>query len=96
MRRIVMSVGALAAAAVMGIAGTTPAYAAQGTLFVNGERHENPSGCIKAEGWPLRLTNRTDATVTVFSTPDCSDSPTDSVEPGGRGVFEFGQSVSVE
>ncbi|MEU8696927.1 hypothetical protein AB0C61_04450 [Streptomyces sp. NPDC048680] len=94
MRRITLSVGALAAAAMMGLSGTGSAHAASGTLVINGTQYTDPSGCYPSGTQPLRVTNHTDAVAYVYTSPDCTGTPV-AVLYQGEAVAELGRSVFV-
>ncbi|MDI5966950.1 hypothetical protein [Streptantibioticus silvisoli] len=95
MKRAMKMLGALAAAATVAVAVPQSALAAGGVLVVNGTVYENPQGCYESELWPLRVENRTDQPVIIFSGPGCSGEELRVVFPGQHAVAEFGQSVSV-
>jgi hypothetical protein len=67
---------------------------AEGTLVLNGNTIENPSGCYNSEQWPMRVNNQTDTGAAIYNIADCKGEITDTVQPGNQGVFEFGASVS--
>ncbi|WP_062208228.1 hypothetical protein [Streptomyces sp. NBRC 109706] len=96
MRTTVTTLGTLAAAALLAVAGTTSAQAAQGVLTVNGVDHVNPSGCIAVSGEAdyFTVANGTDTTARIHSGPDCSGGLTNVV---GRGNIQevYGASVFI-
>ncbi|MFJ2674099.1 hypothetical protein [Streptomyces sp. NPDC087525] len=98
MRRIAMSVGVIAAAAMMGLSCSTSAYAATGTLVINGKEYHNPPGrtCIAAETLPMEVSNDLDTLVFIYHTTDCSDDePYAFVPPGEYSKYDDGRGVMV-
>lgn len=74
-RRLASLAACVAASAPLALAPGT-AYAAEGTLALNGVHHQNPSGCYRAHG-NLYVDNQTDKSVQIYRTsPDCHYHPT--------------------
>jgi hypothetical protein len=96
MRRIATVWGSLATAGALtlGLAGS--AWAASGTLAINGQQYRDPSGCYNSDIWPLRVGNYTDTPAFVYDGPDCDGSVVAVVHPGDHQVNEQGQSVSID
>ncbi len=82
------------AAAVAG--GPAAAYAAQGSLVVNGSVYREPSGCLQIGGGaaPLAIENHTDATVAVFYMAACKGEA-GAVLPSGASRTFSGSSILV-
>jgi hypothetical protein len=102
MRKTIVSV--FAAAAVFGLAGATPAFAAQGVneVVVFSDEltplqvYENPTGCVQLPTTATQLNNQTDQVVTLYGDPFCM-TPGITVQPGhgarlapGTGAFAAG------
>ncbi|MET8704511.1 hypothetical protein ACFVUH_12625 [Kitasatospora sp. NPDC058032] len=80
MRRRIAVAGMLAAAGALALA--VPAQAATGVLVVNGVAQQNPaSGCYPTLS-PVIVENLTNATVDVYSAPNCRGVVTREVAPG--------------
>ncbi|KDN82134.1 hypothetical protein [Kitasatospora cheerisanensis] len=80
MRRRIAAVGLLAATGVLALA--VPAQAATGVLVVDGVAQHNPArGCYPTVS-PVVVENLTDATVDVYSAPNCQGTLMRSVAPG--------------
>ncbi|MGW2230412.1 hypothetical protein [Streptomyces formicae] len=94
-RRITTVLGALAAAAALAVSVPSSAYAAQGVLIVNGQAHEEPSGCYSVDWFPTSVTNHTDAIAEVHSGPDCTGQVEWLVYPGETYHTETAQSVFI-
>ncbi|OIJ87901.1 hypothetical protein [Streptomyces colonosanans] len=97
-RRISAALGAVTAAAVLGIALPTSTQAAEGVLIINDQVHVNPHGCFSLHHQvrPARVLNETTREAFVFAGYDCSG-PIVRVVPEFRGaVIEFGHSLFVE
>ncbi|TJZ57029.1 hypothetical protein FCH28_06020 [Streptomyces piniterrae] len=95
MRRIVMTLGVVAAAVTLVVSGPGSAYAAEGSLVVGGVEYVDPSGCYDTDSWPLTVDNYTDRPALVFAEPNCGGTPIEFVAPGASTVSEFGSSVYV-
>ncbi|GHE75711.1 hypothetical protein GCM10018785_50030 [Streptomyces longispororuber] len=96
MRRIAVTVGALAAAVTLAFGTTGSAYAAEGVLVVGGVAYVDPSRCYDTDARPLTVDNHTDEVALVFSGPDCTGTLLELVAPGESTVSEFGTSVYVD
>lgn len=75
--------------------GSELAYAAQGTLIINRVAYENPSGCYPVTWFPSSITNRTNATATVWTGFDCRGTIDAIVYPGRSHYTEMAHSVSI-
>ncbi|WP_037911628.1 hypothetical protein [Actinacidiphila yeochonensis] len=95
MRRVATVLGGLAMAGSLALSLSGSAWAAQGTLVVNGTTYQDPSGCYNAQVWPLSVTNNTDQLVTVYAGLNCTGGVLALLAPGSSEVDEFGASVSV-
>lgn len=95
MRRIAVSVGVLAAAAMMGLSGTGSAYAATGVLTVNGQQYVNPKGCYTAGSSPVTVADYTDDFAYVHSGPGCTGSILEALYDTTVTV-PYGWSVSID
>ncbi|WP_328461768.1 hypothetical protein [Streptomyces sp. NBC_00448] len=95
MKRAMKMLGTLAAAASIAVAVPAFAHAAGGSLIINGRAYQDPKGCYNSDQWPLRVDNKTDQPVVIFSGPDCSGDQLRVLFPGQYAIDEFGQSVSV-
>ncbi|MEV6783773.1 hypothetical protein [Streptomyces sp. NPDC051098] len=94
-RRTATVLGALATAAALTLAIPNSAYAARGTLIINRDAYENPSGCYPVTWFPSSITNRTDATATVWTGFDCRGTVDAIVHPGRTHYTEMAGSVSI-
>ncbi|MFC8127668.1 hypothetical protein [Streptomyces sp. NPDC057302] len=94
-RRMTVTVGALVAAMTLTVAVSGSAYAAQGTLIVNGAQYDDPSGCFGIDRFPSSVTNDTDAIAEVHSGPACSGQVEWLVYPGETYHTETAQSVFI-
>ncbi|MFF7205315.1 hypothetical protein [Streptomyces sp. NPDC008141] len=94
-RRTATVLGALATAATLTLAVPNSAYAAQGTPIINRVAYENPSGCYPVTWFPSSITNRTDATATVWTGFDCRGTIDAIVYPGRTHYTEMAHSVSI-
>ncbi|MEU3402679.1 hypothetical protein ABZ766_01790 [Streptomyces sp. NPDC006670] len=96
-RRAGKALGACAAAALLALA--TPAgtaYAATGTLTVDGTDHEDPSGCYRLGDFaPPKVSNLTDEVAWVWSGTDCDGQVTQQIDPGATAVGK-GRSLFIE
>lgn len=77
--RIPATLGALAATAMVAMALSPSAHAAEGLLVVNNTGYENPSGCINLEGNTQEVTNTTNADAVFYSLPNCEGEKTGTV-----------------
>ncbi|GAA3103860.1 hypothetical protein ACFQ0X_29920 [Streptomyces rectiviolaceus] len=90
-----VTLGALTAAATLTIAVPGSAYAAEGTLIVNGNAYDDPSGCYPVESFPSSVANYTDAIAEVHSGPGCGGPVEWLVHPGETYYTETAQSVFI-
>lgn len=89
MRRTLISLGSLAAAGMLAFGVPQSAFAASGTLLVNGVAYENPGpGCYPAGDEGAQVDNLTDTNVEVFVDSACQEGP--------AGVIGASESGSVE
>ncbi|WP_054813241.1 hypothetical protein [Nocardia arizonensis] len=86
---------AFGALAVTGLILTAPpAFAALGSVVVNGSVHRDPDGCFDVGGSPAQLAveNHTDTTIMIFAWPGCRGemtvvlTPTQSATVSGSSV----------
>ncbi|MBF6167185.1 hypothetical protein IU486_20875 [Streptomyces gardneri] len=88
---------ALAGAAAMLSAGT--AQAAVGTVTINGERYEDPVGCLNTDHTTTLLQstigNSTDRAVTFYSGRDCTGSVLGELQVATLGFLPKGGSILV-
>ncbi|MCP2257543.1 hypothetical protein LX15_001228 [Streptoalloteichus tenebrarius] len=96
MRPVVTTLAALALAVAAAVTAPGPAEAAQGTLVVDGKRHQDPSGCFASEQYPMTIANNTDSMASVFDDAECSGTMVALIPPGGGGVFQYGSSVQID
>jgi hypothetical protein len=96
MRRAATVLGSLAAAGVLALSLSGSAWAASGTLIINGRAYNNPSGCYNSDRWPLSVANHTDAPAVISEGQGCSGEQLDTVFPGDSTVSEFGGSVYID
>ncbi|MER7080051.1 hypothetical protein SAMN02982929_02050 [Saccharopolyspora kobensis] len=89
-------IGTLATAGALALSLAVPAHAASGVLRIGFQSYENPSGCYGSDVIPVSVDNRTDAPAYVYSGQQCNGEVVGIVEPGRRGVFEFGASVYID
>lgn len=94
MRRVATALGTLAAAGALALGLAGSAWGAQGTLFINGQPHENPRGCYGTGQRPLEVTNFTDRLAVVYEGPNCTGQRIGSVRPDEEGYYPEG-SVSI-
>lgn len=88
--------GAFAAAALLTLTVPSSAYAAQGTLRVNGTAYVNPSGCyIVMPPAQLDIDNQTNGDVFVFADGTCNGDYTGVVRAGERSDFYDGASFGI-
>ncbi len=95
MRRMAVTLGALAAAVTLGVTTSGSAYAAEGLLVINGAAYENPSGCYAVDAFPTSVSNYTDAIAEIHSGPDCAGPVEWLAYPGETYYTETAQSVFV-
>ncbi|MFF3174755.1 hypothetical protein ACFVQ0_19290 [Streptomyces sp. NPDC057900] len=94
MRRTLISLGSIAAAGMLAFAGTQSAFAASGTLIVNGEAFENPgAGCYAAGDEGAQVDNQTDSNAEVFLDASCADGPVTVIASGDAGDVNPGGSI---
>lgn len=106
--RIVVSLGALASAALLMTGVAVSAQAATGTLIVDGVDHRNPSGCFNLPNprpgeMPddLVVKNNTDKLVVVWANFDCNahnggNTQVSTIEPEAEASVRVDRSISVE
>ncbi|WLQ42609.1 hypothetical protein P8A22_23290 [Streptomyces laculatispora] len=96
MRRALISLGSLAAAGMLALAMPQSAFAANGTLVVNGVAYENPGpGCYPAGDDGAQIDNRTDTDVEVFADPACEDGPVTVISAYDSGSVAPGGSIKI-
>lgn len=96
MRRTLISLGSVAAAGMLAFAGTQSAFAASGTLIVNGVAYDNPGpGCYAAGDRGAEVDNQTDADVEVFLDASCTDGPVGAIGSGDSGSVDAGGSIKL-
>ncbi|MFJ1897505.1 MULTISPECIES: hypothetical protein [unclassified Streptomyces] len=94
MRRTLISVGSVVAAGMLAFAGTQSAFAASGTLIVNGVAYENPApGCYPAANEDAQVDNQTDSDAEVFLDAACADGPVTVIGAGDSGDVPPGGSI---
>ncbi|MFJ4914456.1 hypothetical protein [Streptomyces sp. NPDC088726] len=94
MRRTLISVGSVVAAGMLAFAGTQSAFAASGTLIVNGVEYENPAaGCYPAGEEGAQVDNQTDSDAQVFLDASCAEGPVNVIGAGGFGDVNPGGSI---
>ncbi|MEU1881251.1 hypothetical protein ABZ470_28435 [Streptosporangium sp. NPDC020072] len=71
------------------------AWAAKGTLWINGRRHHNPSGCYTVMG-RLSATNRTNTAAILYRGDRCNSRILGALGPEQRNTWEFIGSVSIQ
>ncbi|MEV0317715.1 hypothetical protein ACIBKX_03885 [Streptomyces sp. NPDC050658] len=89
------ALGAVAAAAALAFAVPGSAHAAEGVLVINGQAHENPSGCYDIDRFPSSVANHTDAIAEVHSGRHCSGRVERLVFPDETYYTETAQSVFI-
>jgi len=94
MRRIATACATLAAAATLALTGTTSAFAAEGTLYLNRVQQINPSGCYTSEVSEPFVYNKTDQVAFVHLLPNCQGPVTGVVQPQ-EGAEVHGASVRI-
>ncbi|MEK8146009.1 hypothetical protein NKH18_46945 [Streptomyces sp. M10(2022)] len=85
----------LATSALIAMSGPASAFAAEGTLVINGSEYNDPSGCYPIDRYPTSMTNHTDSIAEVHSGPDCSGQVEWLVYPGETYHTESAQSVFI-
>lgn len=94
MRRTLISLGSIAAAGMLAFAGTQSAFAASGTLLVNGVEYENPAaGCYAAGDEGAQVDNLTDSNAEVFADAACAEGPVNVIGSGDSGDVSPGGSI---
>ncbi|MFD3520135.1 hypothetical protein [Streptomyces sp. NPDC058653] len=94
-RRAALALGALATAATLGLAVPGSAYAAEGSLFINGSEHVDPRGCYPIDWFPSSVANHTDAIAEVHTGRDCTGQVEELVYPGKTYRTETAASVFI-
>ncbi|MFJ5679789.1 hypothetical protein [Streptomyces sp. NPDC093097] len=69
------------------------ATAVQGTLYINGQRYNNPRGCYNSQRLPMSVKNQTTYRVLIYGRANCQGSSIATLEPGREATYEFGESV---
>ncbi|MFJ6464353.1 hypothetical protein ACIQM0_25545 [Streptomyces sp. NPDC091387] len=96
MRRTLISLGSLAAAGMLAFGVPQSAFAASGTLFVNGTAYENPGpGCYAAGEEGAEVDNQTDANLEVFADSACQEGPVGMIDAFSPGSVESGGSIRI-
>ncbi|MFF5701546.1 hypothetical protein ACFY7H_03460 [Streptomyces sp. NPDC012794] len=96
MRKTARLLGACAAAAVLALAAPGTAQAAQGVLFIDGVRYDDPSGCFPLGDFvPSEVANFTDGVAWVWNGPHCDGRVVHAVHPG-RIAIGHGLSLYIE
>ncbi|WUH98297.1 DUF3551 domain-containing protein [Spirillospora sp. NBC_00431] len=95
MRRVAATLGALVTAGVTTFTLTAPAFAATGRMTINGQVHQNPSGCYQATYAPLRVTNNTNRNISVYRNYNCTGQVLATVTPGNSALEWEGEAVRV-
>ena len=74
----------LGVALIVAVLAAAPAYAASGTLSIDGAFYSNPSGCIDLQPSAAHrhIANLTDETVRVYRNQGCALPYTDIIGPG--------------
>jgi len=95
-RRLVSTLGALAAGLLLAVAAPGSAHAETGEIVINGTDYASSSpGCVSFDfETELDIDNNSDQTVVVYRDPDCNDGVVGTVHPGFREVFH-GASVYI-
>ncbi len=96
MRRITATLATLAAATAVALVSPGSAWAANGTLWINGKRHHNPSGCYTVRRGSLSATNRTNTAAVIYEGDRCNRRILGAVGPGQRGAWESGGSIYID
>lgn len=96
MRRTLISLGSLAAAGMLAFGVPQSAFAASGTLVVNGVEFADPgAGCYPAGEEGAQIDNLTDANVEVFLDSACTDGPVAVIGSDDSGTVEPGGSIRI-
>jgi hypothetical protein len=75
--------GACAAAAMLALAVPGTAYAAHGTLYIDGAAHQEPSGCFPLGDFaPSTVSNQTDQVVVLWTGSGCTGNVDYVMNPG--------------
>ncbi|MEV0294979.1 hypothetical protein [Nocardia sp. NPDC050710] len=88
---------ALGVLAVMGMIATAPtAFAAPGSIVVNGSVYRDPVSCLQVSGGPIYLAveNHTDTIVIVYSWPWCRGEVTAVLAPN-QSATTTGASIQI-
>ncbi|MEV7011606.1 hypothetical protein [Streptosporangium sp. NPDC051022] len=85
----------LTAATAVVLAPLSSAWAGNGTLWINGKRHQNPSGCYSLKQGPLSATNRTNTAAVVYEGGRCNHRILGAVGPDQRGAWERAGSIYI-
>ena len=94
MRRIATVLGAALTAGTLALALPGSAYAATGTLVINGVGHKDPSGCYATGSLVSLVVNQTDRFAYVYSDADCLGEVQQIIQPGVTTV-DFGSSIYI-
>ncbi|GAA5052597.1 hypothetical protein [Nocardia callitridis] len=91
-------VGALAVAGAVAMLAPGTANAVTGIVGLNGEAHQDPTGCLLADNtllttFQITVSNETDTPLPLFASGDCSGDPIGQLEPGRLGYVPKGGSV---
>ncbi|MFF3261198.1 hypothetical protein [Streptomyces sp. NPDC002932] len=96
MRRTLISLGSIAAAGMLAFAGTQSAFAASGTLVVNGTEYQDPAaGCYAAGDEGAQVDNLTDSNAEVFADAACANGPVNVIGAGDSGDVRPGGSIKL-
>ncbi|MEU8888520.1 hypothetical protein [Streptomyces sp. NPDC048442] len=96
MRRLATVLGACATAATLALTAATSAYAAHGSLVINGVAHQEPSGCFPLSDFGTStVSNQTDQVVVVWSGPGCTGGVDQLLNPGVTFILTGSKSVFI-
>ncbi|MBB4913804.1 hypothetical protein [Streptosporangium saharense] len=85
----------LVAATAVVLVPSSSAWAGNGSLWINGRRHHNPSGCFTVMG-RLSMTNRTNTAAILYRGDRCNSRILGALGPEQRNTWEFVGSVYVQ
>jgi len=95
MRSVATALATVATAGVITVFLPASAMAANGTMNVDGQTYQNPSGCFNASRWPMVVMNNTDGQAVILQGPDCQGNVDTVVYPNQSRVSEYGRSVYI-
>ncbi|MGW0357306.1 hypothetical protein ACWDXV_24180 [Nocardia nova] len=87
---------AVAAAGAFAVLGAGAAQAAQGTVTVNGQIYNNPTGCIEPHAYQLTVGNSTDKVIEVHAGRGCTGPVIGKVDPASITMVPRGSLLIVE